>query len=202
MSNWNAVDAVMREFSPRLREDLGLSSQISNTFGTTIAAEVSALPADVLRKIRDEDEVGLKWRLRELRAFEQFMGHVRSHHELPGDYQPLKSTAFVCQLYFGFVYFNEACFVRFRDLAVEGSTLQKCCVYLTAYPVQGLRNAVMHSNWRHTSDAKGIQFHYKKYKQRQVLEEATVTLLDLNYWALLARLTASVVYGTIIDAEL
>jgi len=137
----------------------------------------------------------------ELRAFERFMGFVHDQPEIPGGYEPLKRTAFVCQLYFGFVYFSEPCFVRLRDLAAEDSTLKKCCKYLTAYPVQGLRNAVIHSNWRHTGDLKGIQFRYRKYKQGTELAEATVTLLEFNYWAILARMTASVAFATIIDAH-
>ena len=57
--SWNKLDGIMRQFSPRLREDLGLNPEASNSLASTIASEVLTLPREVLRDIRDGDVVGL-----------------------------------------------------------------------------------------------------------------------------------------------
>ena len=58
--SWIKLDSIMRQYSPRLRDDLGLTPSVSNSLASTIALEVQALPGDVLRSIRDEDVIGLQ----------------------------------------------------------------------------------------------------------------------------------------------
>jgi hypothetical protein len=106
----------------------------------------------------------------------------------------------VCQLYVVFVYLGGACFLRLRKAATTGSTLKKCCVYLTDNPVRGLRNAVAHSNWRYTDDFSGILFHYFEDEQRTKWKEYTVTQLELDFWDKLARVTAYAAFQTISEA--
>ncbi len=71
--SWTKLDDIMRQFSPRLRDDLGLTPPASNSLASTIASEVQALPRDVLRSIRDTDVIGLQRRIDELVCFERFM---------------------------------------------------------------------------------------------------------------------------------
>jgi hypothetical protein len=195
--SWNKFDDIMRKFSPRLREDLGLTPPTSNCLASTIAAEVKALPKEVLCAIRDEDVVGLQRRIEELGAFERFMDFAHRQQATSGTFAPLTRAQVVCQLYVVFVYLGDACFSRLRKSAATGSTLKKCCVYLTDYPVRGLRNAVAHSNWRYTEDFSGILFQYFEDEQRTSRMDYTVTQLELDFWDKLARVTAYAAFQTI-----
>src|SRR5690242_9253365 len=112
--SWTKLDGIMRQYSPRLRDDLGLTPPASNSLASTIASEVQALPSDVLRSIRDEDVVGLQRRIDELVAFERFMDFAAQVQASSGSVPPLTRAQVTCQLYTVFVYLGEACFARLR----------------------------------------------------------------------------------------
>ncbi len=114
-----------------------------------------------------------------------------------GTFAPLTRAQVVCHLYVVFVYLGDACFSRLRKSAATESTLKKCCVYLTDYPVRGLRNAVAHSNWRYTDDFPGILYHSFEDEQRTKRKDYTVTQLELDFWDKLARVTAYAAFQTI-----
>jgi len=197
--SWTKLDKIMQQFSPRLRDDLGLDSSASNCLASTIASEVHLLPRHVLEKIRDEDLIGLQRRLDELVAFELFMDFASQVQATSGHFAPLNRAQVTCQLYTVFVYLGDACFLRLRTLAGTGSVLKKCCKYLTDYPVRGLRNAVAHSNWRYTDDFKGIHFHYFEDEQKTKRTDYTVGQLELDFWDKLARVTAYAAIQTIYE---
>jgi hypothetical protein len=195
--SWTKLDDIMRRYSPRLRDDLGLTPPPSNCLASTIASEVQALPKEVLRAIRDEDVVGLQRRIDELVAFEGFMDFASQVQARSGSVPPLTRAQVTCQLYTVFVYLGEACFARLRKSAVSGSVLKKCCKYLTDYPIRGLRNAVAHSSWRYADDFSGIVFHYFEDEQKTKRTDYTVTQLELDFWDKLARVTAYAAFQTI-----
>jgi hypothetical protein len=194
------LDGIMRRYSPRLRDDLGLTPPANNCLASTIASEVQALPQDVLRAIRDEDVVGLQRRIDELVAFERFMDFAAQVQASSGTVPPLTRAQVTCQLYTVFVYLGGACFTRLRKSAVSGSVLKKCCKYLTDYPVRGLRNAAAHASWRYADDFSGIVFHYFKDRQKTKRTDYTVTALALDFWDKLARVTAYAAFQTINEA--
>ncbi len=198
--SWIKLDSIMRQYSPRLRDDLGLTPSVSNSLASTIALEVQALPGDVLRSIRDEDVIGLQRRIDELVAFERFMDFASQVQATSGSIAPLTRAQVTCQLYTVFVYLGDACFSRLRKSAVSGSVLKKCCKYLTDYPVRGLRNAVAHSSWRYADDFTGIVFHYFEDAQKTKRTDYTVKQLELDFWDKLARVTAYAAFQTINDA--
>ena len=195
--SWIKLDSLMRQFSPRLRDDLGLTPPASNFLASTIASEVQALPPDVLRSIRDEDVIGLKHRIDELSAFESFMTFANQLQATSGSLAPLTRAQVTCQLYTTFVYLGDACFSRLRKSAVSGSVLKKCCKYLTDHPIRGLRNAVAHSNWRYADDFSGIVFYYFEDDQKTNRKDYTVTQLELDFWDKLARVTAYAAFQTV-----
>jgi hypothetical protein len=197
--SWSKLDDIMRQFSPRLREDLGLTTPTSNRLASMIAEEVKALPSEVLRAVRDEDVVGLPRRIEELGAFESFMTFAAQVQLQQRGFVVRAQVA--CQLYIVFVYLGESCFLRLRKAAASGSTLKRCCTYLTDHPVRGLRNAVAHANWRYADDFSGILFHYFEDEQRTRRRDYTVTQLELNFWDKLARVTAYSAFQTIVDGE-
>jgi hypothetical protein len=199
-NSWGKLDAIMRQYSPGLRDDLGLTPPASNSPASTIASEVQAMPSEVLRRIRDEDVVGLQRRIDELVAFEKFMDFATQAQASSGAFPPLVRAQVVCQLYIVFVYLGDACFSRLRKCAVPGSVLKKCCQYLTDHPVRGLRNAVAHSGWRYTDDFTGIRFHYFEDEQKTKRTDYTVTQLELEFWDKLARVTAYAAFQTINEA--
>ena len=195
--SWNKLDAIMRQYSPMLRDELGLTPPASNELASTIAAEVRSLPSAALRSIRDGDLVGLHRRLEELVAFERFMDFATQIQASSGVCPPLTRAQVVYQLYTVFVYLGDACFSRLRKLAASGSVLKKCCRYLTDYPIRGLRNAVAHSNWYYADDFSGITFHYFRNEQKTEAAHYTVKQLELDFWDKLARITAYACFQTI-----
>jgi hypothetical protein len=156
--SWNKLDRIMRQYSPMLRDELGLTPPASNELASTIAAEVRSLPPDALRSIRDDDTVGLQRRLDELVSFERFMDLATQILASSGPCPPLARAQVSYQLYTVFVYLGDACFSRLRKLAASGSVLKKCSRYLTDYPIRGLRNAVAHSNWHYADDFSELRF--------------------------------------------
>ncbi len=191
----------MRQFSPRLRDDLGLTPPTSNFLASTIAAEIRRLPSEVLRSIRDEDEIGLQRRIDELVAFESFMTFANEVQITHKNFAPLTRAQVLCQLYTVFVYLGEACFLKLRKSAASGSVLKKCCKYLTDHPVRGLRNAIAHSSWRYADDLGGIVFHFFENEQKTKRIEYNVKQLELEFWDKLARVTAYAAFQTIIEID-
>lgn len=127
--SWDKLDGIMRNYSPRLRDDLKLPPIASSQLATTIAAEVKSLPSDVLRGIRDDDPIGLQRRIDELVAFEHFMDISNQVRTMIGNVAPMTRAQVICQLYTVFVYLGESCFFRLRKAAPSGSVLKKCCKY-------------------------------------------------------------------------
>jgi hypothetical protein len=199
--SWDNLDGIMRQFSPRLRDDLGLTPPTSNFLASTIAAEVRRLPPEVLRSIRDEDEIGLQRRIDELVAFESFMTFANEVQITHKNFAPLTRAQVLCQLYTVFVYLGEACFLKLRKSAASGSVLKKCCKYLTDHPVRGLRNAIAHSSWRYADDLGGIVFHFFENEQKTKRIEYNVKQLELEFWDKLARVTAYAAFQTIIEID-
>lgn len=195
--SWDKLDTIMQKYSPRLRDDLGLTPPASNHLATTIASEVLTLPHDALCAIRDQDCVGLQRRIDELVAFEGFMDLATKIQSTSGSYGPLTRAQVAYQLYTVFVYLGDSCFSRLRKLALPGSVLKKCCRYLTDDHVRGLRNAVAHANWRYNDDFSGIAFSYFRDEQKTVEVSYTVTQLELDFWDKLARVTAYAAFQTI-----
>jgi len=167
---------------------------------STIAAEVRALPADVLQAINDEDSVGLSYRIAELLAFEGFMSYAGQIQAAAGNLAPLTRAQVTCQLYTVFVYLGDACFTRLRKAAPHGSALRKCCKYMTDYPVRGLRNSVAHANWHYSDDFSGIKFHYFEDQAKTQRADYTVTQLELDFWDKLGRVTAYAALQTVIES--
>src|SRR5262249_19153768 len=99
----------MRQYSPMLRDELGLTPPTSNELASTIAAEVRLLPLEALRTIRAEDLIGLQRRLDELVAFEHFMDFATQVLESSGPCPPLSRAQVAYQLYTVFVYLWDAC---------------------------------------------------------------------------------------------
>lgn len=102
--SWVKLDGIMRRYSPRLLDDLGLTPPASNSLASILASEVQALPREVLLSIRDEDVVGLQRRIDELVAFEAFMEFASRAQKSSGRFAPLTRAQVVCQLYTVFVY--------------------------------------------------------------------------------------------------
>jgi hypothetical protein len=196
---WDKLDEVMRQYAPKLRDDLRIDFPFSNGLASAIASDVGCMSAESLLGIANNDMVGLSRRIDELVAFEHFMDFSHSWQATRGAWGPLTRAQVVSQLYVVFVYLGDACFARLRSLAPDKSVLKKCCGYLNDFPVRGLRNAVAHANWCYTDDFTGIRFHYHKDEDRTVRADYTVSQLELDFWDKLARVTAYAAFQTIIE---
>jgi hypothetical protein len=184
----------MQQWAPRLRDDLGLSIEASNALATTIAEDVRALPEDLRRAVISSTPVALKERLDELIAFQSFMDIASAIPNRPA----LTRAQVIVQNYVCFVYLGDSCFRVLRRGAPTGSTVKRCCRFLTDNPVRAFRNAVAHGNWQYAPDFSGLIFWARKGDDRnQAPEQFQVSQNELNFWQSLARVTAYAAYVTL-----
>lgn len=190
------LDEQMRQWSPRLRDDLRVLPPESNRLASTIATEVAALPLDAKQRVKDASLIPLAARLEELQAFQGWMDLV--HESAP---QPVVVRAqVITQNYICFVYLGESCFRVLSKELPAGSTTKKCCKFLTDNPVRAFRNAIAHSNWKYLPDFSGLEFWAKKGADPSEQPSRFVVLQqDLSFWQSLARCTAYASYLSLVD---
>lgn len=181
------LDVQMQQWGSRLRDDLGIPAVPSNTLATAIADEVRSLDPESKAAVVDSSPVPLRCRLDELAAFQRFMDETSSVRREPHTVR----AQVVVQNYICFVYLGESCFLALRRGSPAGSTLRRCCEFLTDNPVRSFRNAVAHGNWRYNRDFSGLVFWARKGSGRdEPLVESEVSQLELDFWQSLARCTA------------
>lgn len=185
------LDDQMQVWGPRLRDDLGVSLGASQALATSIEGDVVALPAGVRAAVLSATPVPLRERLDELKAFQAFMDLASGAFDMP----QLTRAQVVVQNYVCFVYLGDACFRVLRREAPAGSTLKRCCQFLTDNPVRAFRNAIAHGNWQYKPDYSGLVFWARRGDDpNEVPSRFEVTQNDLNFWQSLARCTAYVAY--------
>ena len=176
---FDTLDAQLKRFSPRLRDDLKLTPSESAAVATTIADELTALSMRA-----DDDPIAFGARCDELTAFQGFMDAS----------QPVASSPFVArarvlvQNYVCFVYLKEAWLEGLREAAPATSVLHRCASYLTAGKVRAFRNALSHARWRYLSDFSGLEYWDRASGNRSApLQRFEVTQLELDFWQTLIR---------------
>lgn len=96
----------MQSWSPRLRDDLGVSVEASNALATAISADVRGLSAETRASLVSATPVPLKQRIDELVAFQAFMDTAASIKGAPS----LTRAQVIVQNYVCFAYLGDACF--------------------------------------------------------------------------------------------
>jgi len=189
MGKWAKLDKQLQDWSPRLRDDLGIGREESNRLATTIASEVDKLPKGALDDVGAGSAVPFKHRVDELKAFQAFMDFVHSATS-PGP--AIVRAQVILQNYICFVYLGEW-FITPRALLPAESTAAKCCVLLTNDPVRAFRNAIAHGNWKYNDDFSGLTFWARERSDSPgPMTRWEVSQLDLGFWQTLARCVAYV----------
>lgn len=189
------LDQQMRQWAPRLRDDLGIQSEYANAIATTISREVGQLPGEVMQSIRECSPVPLEDRIEELIAFQDFMDALSSQkHPRPS----FVRAQVIYQNYISFVYLGDACFnILKRELPARSST-KRCAKFLSDNPVRAFRNAIAHANWRYLADFSGIEFWARKGAGRdEPMARFTVTQNELGFWQSLSRCLAYTAFLTL-----
>lgn len=185
----------MRQWGSRLRDDLGIPSAHSQALATSIAHDVHGLSPSTKRAIIAASPVQLEARLDELVAFQAFMDEMSAMSHGPH----LVRAQVVVQNYVCFVYLQESCFVALRRESPAGSTLRRCCSFLTNNRVRSFRNAVAHGNWEYRPDFSGLVYWARKDSDRDQLPTMfEVSQLELDFWQSLARCTAYAAYTALV----
>lgn len=153
-ADWSKLDVQMRRYSPRLRDDLRIDSAASNHLATSISAECAALPPE--RSPRFERRTSSDWThaWRSSSPFKVFMDLVASSPTHPS----VVRAQVITQNYLCFVYLGDSCFKVLQKNTPSGSTVRRCCRFLTDNPIRALRNALAHANWRYNEDVSGLTF--------------------------------------------
>lgn len=188
------LDDQMQAWAPRLRDDLGVSLEASNSLASSIAAEVRALRPEARAAVLSATPVPLRQRLDELKAFQDFMDMASDIPNMP----PLMRAQLIVQNYVCFVYLGEACFRVLRREAPAGSATRRCCSFLTDNPVRAFRNAVAHGNWQHNPDLSGLAFWARMGDDPNATPvEFQVSQNELNFWQSLSLCTAYAAYAAL-----
>lgn len=176
-----ALDRQLQRFSPRLRDDLGLTPAESQAVASSVAVDLRSVDHAVLD---GDDQVDFLSRYEEVLAFQGFMEATA----------PVESSPFVArarvlvQNYVCFVYLKESWLERLRDAAPVDSVLHKCARYLTSGRVRAFRNAVSHARWRYLGDFSGIEYWDRASPNRSApLQRLLVDQLELDFWQTLIR---------------
>jgi hypothetical protein len=193
------LDGQMRQWSTRLRDDLKIGPPESNQLATTIRSEVDALPVDAKQRAEDASQIPLKIRIEELQAFQRWMDLVDAMCDPdPG----VVRAQVVYQNYICFVYLGESCFKILKKELPPESTAKKCCKFLTDNPVRAFRNAVVHANWRYSTDFSGLEYWARKGDDAlEPMVQFNVSQHDLSFWQSLARCTAYASFITLDDHQ-
>ena len=167
-----------------LRDDLGVLPPESNTLFSVIAKEVGALAPEAKERVKSASPISVAARLQQLGTFNEWM--ILFH----GSSSPSAAMAHaqvITNLYISFVYLSEACFKVLLKELPTGSTLKKCCKFLTDNLVCALRNAVAHSNWHYLPDLSGFEFWAKKGSDpKELPSRFEVSQHDISFWQSLA----------------
>lgn len=187
------LDNQMRTWSPRLRDDLGVSLEVSNALATAIASDVRGLSPKTRASLLSATPVPLKQRVEELVAFQAFMDAAASIKGVPS----LTRAHVIVQNYVCFAYLGDACFRILAKASPSGCTVKRCCRFLTDNPVRAFHNSIAHGNWSYTPDFTGLVFWARKgADHREALSKFEVSQNELNFWQSL-RCTAYAAFTTL-----
>jgi hypothetical protein len=191
--SWKKMDVQLREYSPLLRDDLGIEPPQSNHLATQIADEIAELPEDVLDTICSSDKISTTDRLEELKAFQAFM-EFAAQSERPA----IVRASVIINSYVCFVYLGDALFKQLKKRCPKWSAARKCCKFLTDNPVRAFRNAIAHANWTYKPDFSGLVFWACKGDAKdEAMKRFEVDERKLAFWQSLARCVAYVAYTEI-----
>lgn len=196
MGKWAKLDKQLQDWSPRLRDDLGIGKEESGKLATTVASEIEKLSKEALQQDGSDSMILFKDRVDELTAFQAFMDYV---HRATAPGPAIVRAQVILQNYICFVYLGEW-FKIVRGLLPAESTAGKYCVFLTENPVRAFRNAIAHGNWKYNDDFSGLTFWAREGSDS--LEPMTrweASQLELNFWQALARCVAYVTASVLAD---
>lgn len=196
MGKWAKLDKQLQDWSPRLRDDLGIGKEESETLATTIASEVHKLPGETLRGAGPDQQPLFKDRVDELTAFQAFMDYV---HRAAAPGPAIVRAQVILQNYICFIYLNEWFKILRGSLPAE-STSAKCCVFLNNNPVRAFRNAVADGNWKYNDDFSGLIYWAREGSvSAEPMTRWEVSQLELDFWQALARCVAYVTASELRD---
>ena len=187
----------MHRYSLQLGNDLGIETVATDHLATTIAQECAALSPKVLAEVQRQDVIGIGARLDELLGFQAFMDLASSIPPNPA----VTRAQVITQNYICFVYLGDSCFKVLQRHTPLGSTIRKCCRFLTDNPIRAFRNSLAHANWSYNSDCTGLLYWARKGSEpNEPLSEFAVSQLELGFWQALARCVAYVTFTHAVDA--
>jgi hypothetical protein len=185
--NFDILDNQMIRWRTKLRDDIGISYQISKNLATTVASEISALSGESKQRIIESSPIHIQRRLDELVAFQRWMDYAHTVQNNPY----VTRAQVITEIYVCFVYLGESWFKMIRQEMDSQSITHKCCKFLTDNPIRAFRNAIAHANWQYNSDFSRIEFWARKGQdENEPMSRFNVSQRDLDFWQYLARCVA------------
>jgi hypothetical protein len=190
-----ANDEAMRQWGPRLRDDLGISPPESQFLATTLFSELCQIPN--LGERPGDETIAFADRFNELACFMNYLGERQAE----GDIGLLENRAHLVQSnYICFVYLGESCFLRLRKLTPPASAARKCLKFLTENPIRAFRNAIAHANWLVTDGT--VTFWAKKGAEKDdLLCRFTVEDEERRFWFFLSLCVATSSFAALTNSS-
>lgn len=187
------LDIQMNQWSSRLRDDLGILPNESQSLASTIEKEVSRLSLSEKDEIRNSSPISVNIRLDELVAFQGWMDFANTQRRNP----VIVRAQVIAQNYICFVYLKETWFEVLHKFMPEESATSKSCAFLLSRPIRFFRNAISHGNWKYKDDFSGIEYWDRK-DQSSPYTYSEVSQQELDFWQILSRVTA---YATFLSLK-
>ena len=184
--DFRLMDAQMADCSGCLRDDIGVTADVSRHLGTKIYQEVLDLGDGAKEAVKAASPVPVSARIQEIVCLQTLMEGVGPDHPVV-----IRRAQVLCCVYVCFVYLQEALFKVLLKNSDAQSATRLCCKFLTDNPVRAFRNAIAHGNWQYSEDPPGIVYWARKgADENEPLSRFEVNQEDLNFWNRLARCVA------------
>jgi len=182
------LDRSMDPFSGMLETKIGIDSARAERFATVLIRELNSLPNELRIPLAQDlnQPVPIRDRLLELSAFQELMSNAPSISTIPA----LVRTQIITQNYVCFVYLRDSLFRVLHRSVPDGTVLSLTTSYLTSKPINALRNAVAHGNWRYDQQHTAIEYWNETRFQSGQYKRHSVDQATLDFWQALARCTA------------
>jgi len=182
------LDLQLSFYNVSLKEEIGISDEISKKVGTTIETELQILTEAQIENILVHSPVKLSSRYDELISFQRMMDYIRINKiNEPG----LIRSQVITQNYICFVYLKDSYFKALQKETAENTITHRCSKFLTSQQIRKFRNSIAHGNWDYKSDFSGLVYwDYLNGRKENGYEKFEVNNEELSFWQTLSRVLA------------
>lgn len=184
----NNLDIQLKQFSDKLKNEVGIPDIYLDEVANKIQLEVSNLTSRSVQKIKTDSTISLQHRYNELKGFQLMMDFMNNNNVKNAG---LIRSQVITQNYICFVYLKDSYFKSLQKITPVDSITHRCCKFLVSGELRKFRNAIAHGNWNYKSDFDGLEYwDFKNGNKSNGYEKFEINQNQLNFWQTLSRVVA------------